>query len=253
MDRLEPTIFCPSFGRAKTATTQKYLPSSTYVVAESEEAAYQEAGCVTVSCPDEVQGNPARVRNWIMDNAEAPHLLIMDDDIRWISRWEEQKERRLTPEEALEFIEHGFSMAEQMGVRMWGVAPQRDKGSYMEYTPLNLTKYIGSPFHGHLDNPLRYDEELPLKSDYDMSLQVLNRYRRVLRFNAYYIVRKASLRGGCSTLRTKSRELQQFRRLQQKWGRRIVRRDRGENKEKTRRAEKITDTNPLLSVPIAGV
>tara|TARA_R110000824_G_scaffold190282_4_gene371784 strand:+ start:2743 stop:3513 length:771 start_codon:yes stop_codon:yes gene_type:complete len=255
-------IFCPSTGRSKTATTHRYLSETVYVVAECEAEAYRATGKTVMECPDEVQGNPARVRNWILDNCgdvtlarlrTAGPILILDDDIRWISRWENQRECKLKPAEAMEFIEHGFSMAEQMGAKMWGVSPIRDKGAYMEYNPVNLTKYIGSPFHAHLNNECRYDEELPLKLDYDMSLQVLNRYRRILRFNAFYLARAASLRGGCSRMRTLKREKDQFRRLQQKWGRRIVRRDGGENRQKTRRAEKIQDTDPILKVPIGGV
>ena len=221
-------------------------------MAECEAEAYKATGKNVMECPDEVQGNPARVRNWILDNC-GESVLILDDDIRWLSRWERQRECRLRPSEAMEFIEHGFSMAEQMGAKLWGVSPLRDKGAYMEYTPVNLTKYVGSPFHGHLNNECRYDEELPQKLDYDMSLQVLNRYRRILRFNAFYLLRAASLRGGCSRMRTLNREKEQFRRLQQKWGRRIVRRDSGESRQKGRRAEKIQDTDPILKVPIGGV
>ena len=251
-DKDSPMIYCPSTGRAKTATTQRYLPEAVYVVAECEAEAYRETGKTVMECPDEVQGNPATVRNWILDNC-GEAVLIADDDIRWISRWENQQERKLKTDEAMEFIEHGFTLAEQAGAKMWGVSPLRDKGAYMEYTPVNLTKYIGSPFHAHLNNECRYEDELPLKLDYDMSLQVLNRYRRVLRFNAFYLIRANSLRGGCSRMRTLSREKEQFRRLQQKWGRRIVRRDGGENRQKTRRAEKIQDTDPILKVPIGGV
>jgi hypothetical protein len=42
------------------------------------------------------------------------------------------------------------------------------------------------------DNDIRYDERIPLKEDYDLSLQHLNKFRKVLRFNKYFYKVKQS-------------------------------------------------------------
>lgn len=51
-------------------------------------------------------------------------------------------------------------------------------------------------------NDIRYDEELPLKEDYDMTLQHFHKWGGALRFNAYYYMcKQAQQKGGCATYR----------------------------------------------------
>ncbi len=64
-----------------------------------------------------------------------------------------------------------------------------------------------------------YDEALPLKEDYDMTLQQLNLERVILRLNAYHYVCKQSVNeGGCASYRNREREKQQIEALRQKVG-----------------------------------
>jgi hypothetical protein len=68
-------------------------------------------------------------------------------------------------------------------------------------------------------NKCRYDENLPLKEDYDMTLQQLNLERVVLRVNAYhYICKQSENVGGCAAYRNRDREEAQLKALQAKWG-----------------------------------
>ena len=101
-------------------------------------------------------------------------------------------------------------------------------------------------------NRCRYDESLPLKEDYDMTLQQLNMERVVLRVNAYhYLCKQSENVGGCATYRNRDREKQQLYDLQRKWGTKIVKIDTT-NKGKTTK-EKRLDYNPIIRVPIKGV
>ena len=51
-----------------------------------------------------------------------------------------------------------------------------------------------------------------------MTLQQCNKYRRVLRVNAYhYFCKQSEQSGGCATYRNIDREIQQFEALQKKW------------------------------------
>lgn len=62
-------IVCPSYRRADKLETPDYLKDILVVVCESQEAEYREKNPKVrfAVCPDKVQGNIARVRNWILD------------------------------------------------------------------------------------------------------------------------------------------------------------------------------------------
>lgn len=234
--------------------TQKYLPVCTYVVAESEKAEYEKNGNRVWAIPDDVQGNVSRVRNYILNHAPEPWVVMIDDDIRCLARWEGNKRKDLTSDQAHEFLELCCLMANEWGTCFWGLNVSPDKGTYREYTPFSTTTFCGGPIQGHLQNPCRYDEKLPLKEDYDMTLQVLNRFRSILRFNfAFYDAKQAEQKGGCATYRTIDREKEQNNRLLKKWGPRIVSFDTGASKAKTRKGKVLYDINPIIRAPINGV
>jgi len=246
-------VFSPSYRRPTGVTTQAYLPYATYVVSESDAPAYEAQGHRCWVVPDSAQGSVCRIRNYILDNCGSGRVVILDDDINYIGRWDACKVLRLKQDQVLEFIEHGFNLAEELGARYWGVNLLPDKGAYREYTPFAMRSVILGPFQAfnHLD--LRYDEALPLKEDYDLSLQVLNKYRITLRFNAYfYSCKQHTNPGGCASYRTIKRKQHQFDLLQKKWGSKIVRRDSGAaNVNRTKKAS--YDINPIVRVPIRGV
>lgn len=245
-------IFAPSYRRPSGISTQVYLPQCTYVVAKSEKKIYEKHGHRVWAVPDSAQGNLCRIRNYILDNC-GPNVLLLDDDLARIQRWDTQKIKRLDSDQAMEFIEHGFILAKQMGVRYWGLNCLPDKAAYREYTPFALRSYIGGPFQAFLNMDLRYDESLPLKEDYDMTLQVCNKYRKALRFNMYnYVAKQHTNEGGCAVYRTMDRERDQFLKLQQKWGSDIVRMDT-QGGQVNQRKRTNWDINPIVRVPIAGV
>lgn len=126
-----------------------------------------------------------------------------------------------------------------------------DAMAYRHYSPFSTTSYIGGPFQAFLNNPIRYDERLPLKEDYDITLQHCNKYRGALRVNAWhYIVRQSEQQGGCANFRNYIREKEQFELLRRKWGAQIVREDKQNlsNKKKLQ-----IDYNPIIKIPINGI
>lgn len=250
-------VFAPSYRRGdRRSTTQEYLPFVTLVVADKEAAGYRATGNRVITCPDAVQGNASRVRNWILEQYRgARGVVMMDDDYSSVMRWRGRDLVKLTPEEVEEMIEQGFLLAEEWGAYLWGMNCTVDKGAYREYTPFSTTSFIGGPFQAHRPNRIRYDESLPLKEDYDITLQHLNEHRRVLRLNMYvYQVKQNEQTGGCAVYRTIKSEKEQFGALAKKWGDHIVRIDGGQSKKMVRGGKDINwDINPIIHPPIAGV
>lgn len=256
------TINAPSYRRSAGVDTLKYLPFCKVWVCESEAEAYRQAnsGAEIVAVPLGVQGNLCRIRNYILEkefNSGVDAVALVDDDLQYFGYFEKKKRERLKTEDIEGWLLRYSQMAEEIGARIWGVNCNQDKQSYREYTPFSLLSYIGGPFSVHLKNELRYDESLPLKEDYDMTLQHLNKFRRVFRLNKFfYVVKQAGSGsgqvGGCAVYRNLDAEKKQLRLLQKKWGRKIVKYDFNPRSHNTTKNRSF-DINPVIQVPIKGV
>lgn len=224
------SVNAPSYKRPAMVKTLDYIPFCKIWVDESEADAYREnnPGAEIVACPKGVQGNLCRVRNYILDQEfekGADVVLIVDDDLHYLERFElvdgfAYRRRKLETDEILPFLEKYSFMAQELGAKFWGLNCNADSMSYRHYTPFSLTAYIGGPFQCFLrGNRCRYDESLPLKEDYDMTLQQLNLERFVLRLNMYhYICEQSTQKGGCASYRNREREEQQMQAFIDKWG-----------------------------------
>lgn len=256
-------VAIPSY-RKDRVKTLRIVPWASVYVAESEAERYSSAnpGADIRTVPDHVQGNLCRVRNHILDelfDAGADVVCLMDDDYDRFCTFENDVKlhrhgRDNVPVEDFDvFLQHYSLLCDEFGFKLWGVNPNKDRLSYSQFQPFSTTAIINGPFQVHLKNPIRYDERLPLKEDYDISLQHLNTYRGVLRVNAYhYECDQANAKGGCASYRNREREREQMELLMRKWGRDIVREDvRGGAR---RVAEnRFGGINPRVYVPIDGV
>lgn len=226
------SVNVPSYKRPKDIKTLDYLPYARVWVDGSEYDAYKKAHPKSdiVKCADGVQGNLCRVLNHILDEEFKRGMdvvLILDDDIHWIERWEVDEltgfgyePYKLNADEVLMMIEKYSIMAQDLGAKFWGVNINYDKYCYKHNTPFSTKAYIGGPFRCHLKGSrCRYDERLFFKDDYDMTLQQLNMERVVLRVNAYhYICEQSTNKGGLAAYRNRDREHEQCELLIKKWG-----------------------------------
>lgn len=242
-------FFAPSYKRPERSITQINYPEVKLVVRESEKEEYLENGNNIVVCPDSAQGNLCRVRNWILETQfeDCDCIVLLDDDCSYVGRWENQKKIKFGMDQFREFCEIQAKVCQDFGFHFWGLNCVTDKGAYREYTPYGTLQYIGGPFQAHLrSSEIRYDEGLPLKEDYDITLQHILKYGGCLRVNfGHYEVKQSEQVGGCATYRNLEREKDQFFLLQKKWGKNVVVRDKG--------SKRSFDYNPILKVPIRGV
>lgn len=257
------SINCPSYKRPKVETLE-YLPFCKIWVdgKEYEEYIKENEGHEEniIKCPDGIQGNVSRVRNYILDTEfenGADVVCIIDDDMKGIYHYEGDKEYcynkiLLKSEEFLDFIEKYSILCDGFGFKLWGVNLNQDAMCYRSYTPFSTTSVILGPFSCHLKNDIRYDERLPLKEDYDLAIQHLNKYRGCLRLNKFhYNCKQSKQAGGCATYRNFEKEKEQLDLLQKKWGTKIVKKD---NLYHKREKEKVNiDYNPIIKIPIKGV
>jgi hypothetical protein len=248
MARNKINIIIPSYKRAGRVKGYDYFPTAKICIPRSQEteyARYYNRSRLEV-IPDEMDGDLARKRNWILNTIKRP-LIMIDDDVSRIATKEHGEYRYLTSKEADALIVHGFNLAEQWGCKYWGINVNTDRLCYQEYKPFSLSSVVLDPFAGHLDHDLMYDSRMGTRLDYDMSLQQLNKYRKILRLNKYmYDCAHGDNAGGLAGSRTMETEAAYARAIEAKWGRHII--------SYSLHPKRMSDIlNAMVNIPIKGV
>jgi len=238
-------VVSPSYKRAGNISVRRFYPDTVLAVHEFEAGEYKKKdGEPILIIPDSLRGNMGKVRNFIVESFG--DVVMLDDDVvsvgRFDSRVNDFQGKSYDKNEFESFVDHGFRMAEELGVCLWGVNLQSDPKFYRAYSPFSFLSPVLGPFSCIRKNPIRYDERLSLNEDYDYFLQHIQRYHKTLRFNCnWYKAGHLSQRGGCGAYRTMKEEKAQSDLMIQKWGRGVVRYDLKKS------------TNPRLRVPINGI
>lgn len=140
-----------SYKRAGRVTTFDHFPFAYIWVPESQGDEYRKYhGDRVITIPDELDGNIVRKTNAIMDRTPLPWLVILDDDITHIGKWEDGGHEWLKPEGIAWLLMQGFIMAEELGVLLWGINQVKDPMAYRTMTPFSLLSPVLGPFNCHL-------------------------------------------------------------------------------------------------------
>ncbi len=204
-----------------------------------------------ITIPDEEDGNCPKKNNAILNRCNSDWILIIDDDITDICYFENAEINKLTKDNINEMIIHYFKIAEELGVKFWGINQNSDPLSYRTYNPICFLSPILGPFGGHLNTELRYDPKTGTKEDYDFWLQNINKYRKTFRVNKYYYkhYHGSGLSGGLMGVRSMNYEKESLKILINKWGSNIVKGYGGHGGGKT--TNNILNTD--VKVPIKGL
>jgi len=223
-------IIIPSYKRSHDLKGKDYFYMAKYCVPESQKKEYIDVLGKerVITLPDNEDGNIVKKRNWILENIPRP-LIMIDDDVSKLVYWDKRKKGGdyLSKELPKDYLEHIFqsfiSMAEQFDVKLFGMSQNKDDRTHKEFMPFNLTNIVLGPFQGHLEHNLIFDERVGTKDDYDMALQHLNKYKKVLRFNKYaYDCEHGDNKGGIVAYRTKEKEIEYCKNIMLKWGKKII-------------------------------
>ena len=240
-------VYIPSYKRAETMITHKIVNGDhVYVVCpESQLDEYKKnvKGVNFMPCPDSVEGNMANKRNWIFENAKSDYFLMIDDDIRNFWMIENNERFALNPEQFHNMAVNGFVLMEDLGTVLWGINTGDDPRNFTRFKPFNMLCVVLGPFSGWKKTKgLIYDNRLPTKEDYDMALQVLQKYHKVIRMNkySYETMHLLGKSGGSHSIRIMDREREQLELLQKKWGSKVVQGREGK-------------INPLINIPLKGI
>ena len=221
-------VIIPSFKRSENLIGKDYFFMAKYCVPKSQEEEYikQVGKDRIIVLPDAEDGDIIKKRNWILNNIPRP-LIMIDDDVKNIQFWNDRKENYLSKEFPKELLNDLFkelvNMAEQFDVKLFGLSQNQDDRQYREFLPFSLSNLILGPFQGHLEHDMIFDKRVGTKDDYDMALQHLNKYKKILRFNKYaYDCEHGDNKGGIVSYRSKEKEIEYCKAIMLKWGKKII-------------------------------
>lgn len=225
-------IIIPSYKRSHDLKGKEYFFMAKYCVPESQKDEYINVVGKdrVITLPDNEDGDIVKKRNWILNNVEFP-LIMIDDDVSSINYYEnrkgendgEHKKKELDKHELINFFKHNFLLCEELGCKMWGLSQNEDNRIYKEFLPFNLTNVILGPFQAHLKHELKFDSRAGTKDDYDMALQQLHKYKKVLRLNKFhYLCEHGDNKGGIVSYRSKEKEIEYCKQIMLKWGKKII-------------------------------
>ena len=195
-------IVIPTYGRADSiadktlALLHRYgIPRSqiTLFVANKEEKdAYAKVpaslyGSIVIGVPGLVHQ-----RNFIMDYyPKGTHIVSFDDDVSCL--WELQGEKLAPLVSLKKTITQGFALCKKMGYHMWGIYPTKN-ALWMSATPSTNLKFLIGHMYGIINRKLQL--KMPLKHDYELTLENAVRDGGVIRLNSVAATTKMGKKGG---------------------------------------------------------
>lgn len=209
-------IFVVTYGRIGKQVTWRNLPPAiqkraTLLVDSSEAVSHGDIP-VTV-LPEGLRGIGA-VRQWMIDNSPGK-VLMLDDDLRFFVRREDDKTKLRQPnegelEECFDCIEAYLEEFPLVGIASREGA-NRNVDDFMYNTRiLRLLAYRADILR---ERSIRFDR-VPVMEDFDVALQLLKAGYQNLVLNSWAHNQEGSgLKGGCSTYRTMELQAQAANKL----------------------------------------
>ena len=222
MVRDEAFIAIISHARAaNVAPMQKLVGDSvTWFVGDGEGNDYLEAGARHVI----ESGKLCPSRNAALEAAfkQGKPCVQLSDDLRKVQLAAvlpgaaKPKAIDLTFDDALQIL---LETTQAIGAKFGGVAPTANAYFFNPNKPVHDRAFIVGDFVLCIPCDLRWDENLKLKEDYDLTMQHIRAFGRVARCNsilATFLHR--SNKGGAVDFRTPDREQEAIAYLKSKWG-----------------------------------
>jgi hypothetical protein len=226
----EPTIICPTHGRAGRVHVFDVLPDIPLCVAESQAPAYAAAhpDAELIIHPDTVVGIAPK-RQWLVDRYE--NVMMFDDDVTTIVDMQVpagEQQRIRDPQKIRDIVHRLFDMAEGLGAYVLGLSTYADPVLYRPQNPFSLRHMVSGHCLGlRKHDQLRFPDMADLLTD-DLWVSAMSAYHhRVLLTDNRYgtsVAKTWHETGGMATHRTWSRVVDNERFLTELFGEAIRRR-----------------------------
>lgn len=214
-------IFIPTLGRGPSLqyTLRELGPdlvkkyNATLVCEPSEVRVFQSHGINAVGC--KVQGNIGKVRQWICDHTDDPHILVMDDDLQSWSWREEHSSgpepmdvtvayRKATPQQRAKGL---AEVAKLLKRYAHGSIGHRLFANNREALEFNTRQLRALAYDVNVLKAEGIKFRMELMEDLDVQLQLIKRGHEGFQINSLVQEQKGSNEaGGCSVYRSDERQ-----------------------------------------------
>lgn len=196
------TITIPSYKRAGKVTTLDFLgdvfsKSEIIIGTQNKEdyKAYSDLYGDKATIIYKEGNSVGENRNNLLEYCQEHGItecLQLDDDMRCVVTKDKKK---LKGKEFRNLMEKCFSLCRENGVTMFGGYCCENPFMMSNTAKPNL---IVGMLCGILDTSIRYDANFRIKEDYELSLRLMSRGKRVIRFNSFGASAAHKTAGGCS-------------------------------------------------------
>lgn len=157
-------IYVPSYNRSDLILTQNHLEYCTYVVRESEEERYREAGVENIwAVSDEKINSVNKVKNYIIDNSLEDVVCIIDDDVKSVIYRIDENEKVVSRETVTRELERVAQIMYDLNI------------GYLACPSDSNVKYYDRPFKFvGVNGGMTIYNKKALKSRLDLSLKFLS-------------------------------------------------------------------------------
>jgi hypothetical protein len=219
-------VFCVSAGRSQAVRPMQELLrplSVNWMVRPRDVGPYRKAGAHAVHT--QTGEGVANARNSVLDVVRRRPHFQLSDDLKGIKRLVQGKGQDIAVVVALEEM---LDALEWSDFKLCGVAPTNNAFFARERNSTNL--FILGDLMLIKPSHLRFDEELPLKEDYDYTLQHHAAFGGALRLDWLMpTFTHRTNKGGAVDTRTAAVEQQAIRRIMDKWPGKVRPNPRREN------------------------
>lgn len=162
---------------------------------------YGEMATVIYGEAHNVSGNKNNVLRYVRDNCNNARVVMCSDKVRAINVMDKSgKLREITSRAELDHIvQAAYFIANFAKATIWGVAPVANT-FYMEHS-ISTNLFLIGCFMG-LTNPAKqmFDEEQPLKEDWEIGLRTIIGGGRTIRLNDVCLTSTLHTQGGCHAM-----------------------------------------------------
>lgn len=159
-----------------------------------------------IQCPRGIQGNNARVRNYILDvefnKYENDAVISFDDDVYYLINWEYSQEKKKFVNKKIESNEleklfiNLVNLTNDFGFKMFGISASTHGLYKSNKNIFSFFNGIEGSFMGFLKNPIRIDESIPALDDLLFAAEHIKKYDGLLKINNLGYIKNHEFIGG---------------------------------------------------------
>lgn len=158
---------------------------------------YEKQATIIYREGNNVSDNKNNILDYIVEHCGAARVVMCSDKVRAVNLMGRDKKLRSinTREEMDTLVKKAFFIARQAGAQLWGVAPVAN--AFFMANTISINLFMLGCFMGIPDpQATRFDQEQPLKEDWEVMLRAISQGKHTIRYNDICLTSTLKTQGG---------------------------------------------------------